>query len=58
MTDEQRESYDNFQADCKIALGYMTKKENTVEENIKEEKIEAVKNCKEKEQQNENRYIK
>ena len=58
MTDKQRESYDNFQADCKIALSYMTKKENTVEENIKEEKIEAVKNCKEKEQQNENRYIK
>ena len=36
----------------------MTNKENTVEEIIKEEKIEAVKNCSKKEQQNESRYIK
>ena len=45
MTNQERESYDNFKCDCSIAWNYMQKDNKTLDELLKVQKIEAIKSC-------------
>lgn len=45
MTNQQRESHDNFRFDCSMAWNYMQKDNRTLDELLKIQKIDAIKSC-------------
>lgn len=45
MTNQERESYDNFRFDCSMTWNYMQKDNRTLDELLKVQKIDAIKSC-------------